>query len=505
MMGDSAFMSRNQLLDLKKGWVASKDSSFKKKLFEQGHEDEYEARKILEVALCDEFPALVGVAKIDGISIGLLSSFDGFSKSSVIWEHKSWNTTLAANVRNRTLEPFYFWQLEHQMLTANSYQCAFQCSDGTLCNSVSMVYKSVPERRSALIAGWKQFITDLGSHEIKAKHEVIKAVKSKSLPEITFNVYGTEISTNITDVLHEIKLLSQEEANKTPETDQDFADKEQLNKDVKITRKNLKETVSKVRGNFVSYSQFEKMAVDVDSVLQKMQSHGEKLVKEAKANKIKSIINDALAKFHAHIALCNPKTMPLGIFNIMGNKEPDFNAVVKNKRTIESLESAVDDELSKCKVKVNQAMARVLINMKFIEEEAKEYEFLFRDLSNLVDQESEPFRAIVKNRISEHIEAEKRRVERVESFEADERFEADAHIERVAEKLRVKRIEEEERSTPKDDQASHKQNIINLCIRDVLVNIYGSELAEGAVVSVVRAVVYKIAEGCIKNIKMDFN
>ena len=47
MMGDSKFMSRNQLLDLKKGWVASKnssqDSSFKKKLFKEGHKYEDEA------------------------------------------------------------------------------------------------------------------------------------------------------------------------------------------------------------------------------------------------------------------------------------------------------------------------------------------------------------------------------------------------------------------------------------------------------------------------------
>jgi predicted phage-related endonuclease len=44
IMGDSKFMSRNQLLDLKKGWKNNPDSSFKQALFQRGHESEDSAR-----------------------------------------------------------------------------------------------------------------------------------------------------------------------------------------------------------------------------------------------------------------------------------------------------------------------------------------------------------------------------------------------------------------------------------------------------------------------------
>ena len=91
IMGESKFMTRNQLLDLKKGWKKNPDSAFKKRLFEKGHEHEDQAREVLELESCEEFPPIVGLLKVDGVDVELLASFDGIQDGTpgmMPWEHK---------------------------------------------------------------------------------------------------------------------------------------------------------------------------------------------------------------------------------------------------------------------------------------------------------------------------------------------------------------------------------------------------------------------------------
>ena len=442
MMGDSKFMSRNQLLDLKKGWQSNPDSSFKKRLFEKGHEHEASAREITEIEECDDLEQAVLLREIDGLK--LLASYDGYSEV-LIWEHKDWNITLAENVRNGVLEPTHYWQLEHQALVADRDEVMFTCSDGTSENRVSMVYKSDPERRKKLIAGWKQFLADLETHELKAKQEKAVAVQ-KELPVIRFEVKGTEINSNIGECLEQIKQLAEDEMNKVLETDLDFATKDKLNKDVKKCREKLKETVSKVRGEFVSYAEFEEIAQDMDGVLQKMQSHGEKQVTKAKEDKKNAIKDEAEKNLWNFVEQCNQKLHPMVLGNIMGSVNPDWQGAMKNKRTIESLQNSVDEELAKWKTEINQVMERALPNLEYLREQAADYRFLFNDATQLVNQEEEPFKAVVNARISEHKKAE------------EERLEAERKRIREEEALRLQReAEEKERAEQEAEEEPAKQ------------------------------------------------
>ena len=63
--------------------------------------------------------------------------------------------------------------------------------------------------------------------------------------------------------------------NRVLENDQDFADKDSFNKAVKKARKSLKEKVDSAKGEFSSFEEFSNVAVEIDKVLQKLQSEGE--------------------------------------------------------------------------------------------------------------------------------------------------------------------------------------------------------------------------------------
>ena len=417
MMNASKFMSRNQLLDLKKGWQANPASSFTEKLWEDGHRHEDEARDHIEMARFETVPPAVGSAIIDGLE--LLASFDGLLPI-VIWEHKSWNETLAENVRNKVLEPHYYWQLEHQMLVSDIGNAIFTVSDGTLAKSVSMNYESVPERRAELISGWKQFDADLKKHELKAKTELVKASDIESLPAITFEVQGSMIVSNIADCLPMIKERAESEISRTLETDQDFADKDKFNKDVKAARAKLKEVIAAVQGEFVSYSEFATTAAKIDAVFQRMQSHGEKQVKLQKAAKKQAIISNGFDDINNHLLRCKAEIAPMAFPENNADVLPDFDAAMKNKRTVESWQNAADSEVSRIKIGITSVMDMVRPNLKFLRENAEDHKFLFSDISSIINQGLESFQAVVNQRITDYKKAELEKAEAEAKVKADE-------------------------------------------------------------------------------------
>ena len=454
MMGASKYKSRAQLMKEKKYGVKEDITPAKQALFDKGHAAEESARQLLEVDMLECFAPVVGSAEIEGLN--LLASLDGLSEDGLtIFEHKLWNAVLADNVKNGVLEPSHYWQLEHQLLVSGAETVLFMVSDGTAEQSETMHYASNPERRDRLIAGWKQFSADMADFELEARQEIVIAEKA-SLPLISYSVKGTEIVTNISSCLDKIKEMASKEMSKVLETDQDFADKDRLNKDVKDARAGLKEMISKVRGEFVSYSQFEEVAQQMDGVLQQMQSHGEKQVKQAKDAK-KAAIKLNGEKALADLAKeCDAILAPMTLVGVSKLMMPDFDLAMKGLRTIDSLENAVSVTVAAAKIEINQVMDRVTPNLQYLRENASEYKFLFSDAQNLVNQDAEPFQAVVKSRIAEHQEAEKIRLnaER-EKIRLEEEAKAQRDVEAKAEQER-ERIRNEERIKAQDDEKAKR-------------------------------------------------
>ena len=459
IMGISKFMSRNQLLDLKKGWQSAPDDVFKKRLYQKGHEYEEAARAITEIELCDELPAVVGRIVIDGLE--LLASFDGYSECSGVWEHKSWNKVLPGNVRNKVLEPLYYWQLEHQALVAGTDSVMFTVSDGTEANRETMIYDCVPERREELIANCKQFLIDLDNHQLTAKEEAVVANNCILLPVVYAEVNGAEISTNLPDYLGIIKTMAQDEISRRLESDQDFADKDQLNKEVKSARAALKAHVANVEDKFVSYAEFAKVAKEADAVLQKMQSHGEKLVKDRKAAIKKEIIVKAQTNLNDHVNQINMR-LPIRIptFNV------DFAGAVKGKKTVKSIRDAVADTLAAVKIEAEAYRKTIKENHALLPAEPNGlgYNFLFRDIDTILLMDKEHLTLLIKERISQYeaaeaarlaAEREKIRQEEERKAQAEERARLQAVQQQIANEERAKLQTEEMVSVSQAPETNH--------------------------------------------------
>ncbi len=445
MMGDSKFMSRNQLLALKKGQAQKPIDSFTQKLFDKGHAAEDAAREILEMDMCGDMPGVVGSEIVNGLP--LLSSFDGYGEAgqtACLWEHKLWNETLAENVRNKVLEPHYYWQLEHQMLTADVGSMLFMVSDGTTNNRESMTYESVPERRGELISGWKQFVVDLGDYQIEAKTEQVVAKQQAAFPAIECKVEGSVVVSNLGEYIPLIQALANEQMSVILDSDQDFADKAVFNTNVKKGRESLKLKACEIETAFESLAEFNGFVKQADTILQKLQSHGEKQVKESKNAKKLKITNGAQTTINDYLSELSKTIDGIQIYSMV---TADWTSIIKGKRSFKNMQDAVDAETANLKIQGNEITATIRKNLDSLKELAGEHKFLFADHLELIMKDNDDLVNLIKMRITEHATAEAVRLQKIQDdADAKAKTKAAADAEALAEEAREKiRTEEREK------------------------------------------------------------
>uniref|UniRef100_UPI0015812079 YqaJ viral recombinase family protein n=1 Tax=Endozoicomonas acroporae TaxID=1701104 RepID=UPI0015812079 len=239
MMGDSPFLSRDQLLHQKKTGSTPEVNEFQQKKFDAGHRAEAEARPLAEkIVGADLFPA-TGVTIIDGLP--LLASFDGLTMvEDLVFEHKLWNEKLVAQIEGEGIEPAYYWQLEQQLLVSGAERVLFVCSDGTSANLHHVYYESQDYRREALIAGWKQFQEDLKNFEPKTPSQVLEGEVIQDTTALVVQLDGSVIDSNL-HLLEEQIFKRIDSVKSALVTDQDFADAESAVKFFKKTETKLKD------------------------------------------------------------------------------------------------------------------------------------------------------------------------------------------------------------------------------------------------------------------------
>jgi hypothetical protein len=457
IMGASPHMTRDELLDIKKGWQASQDNSFKERLFQDGHDAEDEARPIIEAKYYSFFPATVIARNVNGLE--LLASLDGLESGMIggrHWEHKLFNRTLYDNVVNGVLEDFHIWQLEHQCLVNGRSDCLFTCSDGTREKSATMIYNSNPEKRAELVTAWKVFDADLEKHQIKAKKEEVVA-EEVNLPVFHVDVNGGQIVTNADLYIKTLKEIAEKETSKILKTEYDFAAKEKLVSEITTTRKKLKEKAAEVQGKFVSFNEFVGHVKEMDDLLRMIEKDGETQIKNRKEEIKGEIRDEAQVKLNAFISEVNERLAPNQIQNII-QINTDFHTAMKNKRKLDSLRQSVNQVVADAKKVINSAMEKIEPNLNYIREYGQNHRFLFKDINQHLTQDTEAFSALVDTRISKFEEerkkqedekaAEEKRLQ--EEAEEKRRLEANETVEKPAKDMNSDLLNEAHEQVKKD-------------------------------------------------------
>ncbi len=404
-LGLSKYTSRDELLRQKATGLAEEVSPAKQRLFDAGHAAEAGARAIAEQIADTEFAPLVGVETINGMP--LLASFDGIDMmGETPWENKLWSQSLVAQVEAGELEPHYWAQLEHQLLVSSGQRVLFTTSDGTAENTRHMWYESKPERRAQLIAGWKQFAADLAAYVPPAAAAPTATGRTpENLPALHIEVTGHVTASNLREYKeHALAVFAG--INRNLATDQDFADAEQAVKWCADVESRLAAAKQHALSQTASIDELFRTVDEISAEARRVRLDLDKLVKAEKEHRRLEIVGAGGAALSAHITELNNR---IG-FRFMPDVQADFAGAIKGKKSLDSMRSAVNDELARAKIAANEIADRITLNLRALGEHV-EYVSLFPDTATLVLKAPVDLIDTIAARIATHQATEAKKAE----------------------------------------------------------------------------------------------
>lgn len=404
MLGVSPYQTRNELLHrIATGQEADIDANTQKR-FDDGHRFEALARPVAEGIIGqDLYP-------VTGTNGKYSASFDGITMAEeTAFEHKTLNAALRevfnvpGEVTGDMLPIYYRVQMEHQLLVSGAERVLFMATDwdgnDNMVGCGQAWYFTDPELRAQLVAGWDQFAQDLADYTPPAEVVPVVGRTPENLPALSVEVVGQVVRSNAAAFkAHAMEIFSG--VNRKLETDQDFADADKTVTWCEGVEKRAKAAKEQILGQTADIA--EVLAV-VDAVIAesaKIRNELDKLVtarKQAIKNEIGARGQKAL---HEHIKDLEAPFADLRIsLPIM---EADFGAAMKNKRTIESLNNAVDTLLAKAKIEATAAAKLIADNLAEFNKLSPELRALVPDLRLVINKSTDDFCTLLQSRVTQH-------------------------------------------------------------------------------------------------------
>lgn len=394
MLGLSKKMTRNELLRTKATGTSKEFSDYvQKNILDYGHKVEALARPIIEGLIDDElYPVTCSDGKLSASCDGLTMAGD------IAFEHKQWNESLADSVRENQLPDEYWPQCQQVLMVTGATKLFFTVSDGTSDGLVWMLVAPDEKKFEMLRAGWTQFEKDLANYEHKPVVEAPVADVIEAFPVATIQAKGEIVLSNLDDVLPRFDLFLSSQKGELV-TDDDFANGEAVAKFSRETAAKLKLSAQSVIDQIASVSDAVRTLENYADKFNALGLQLEKLVKSEKENRKNAIINEAKVKWREHLDSLDAELKPVHL-NIA---PPDFLTATKNKRTIESLQNAVDTSLANGIIAADAMAKAYRTNLAWANENAIEFNFLYaNDLSAIVSKDHEDFKNLIESRIANY-------------------------------------------------------------------------------------------------------
>jgi len=393
MLGLSKKTTRNELLKMKATGSAKEFSDYvQKNILDYGHEVEAMARPLIEATIDDVelYPVTCSEEKLSASCDGLTMVGD------IAFEHKQWSEVLADSVSDGVLPEDHWPQCQQILLITGAQKVIFTVSDGTAEKLVSMEVFPDQDKFEAIKAGWSQFEKDLASYEHKEVVEKPIADSIESFPVATIQARGELTLSNLRVVLPKFDLFLSSQKTELV-TDEDFANGEAVAKFSRETAVKLKLTAQSTIDQIATVSEAVRT---LDHYAEKFNALGlalEKLVKSEKESRKNSIINESKVKWREHLDGIDAelKVVHLQI------APPDYLTAIKNKRTIESLQNAVDTALAQSIIQADALAKSYRANLAWANENASELNFLYaNDLSTIIGKSHVDFKNLIDSRIA---------------------------------------------------------------------------------------------------------
>lgn len=405
VMNASKYQSRSDLLRQKSTGLVPEVDAHKQALFDRGHAAEAAARVLVEELIGDDLSPITALSD-DGT---LLASLDGATlMGDVIFEHKLWSESLAAQVRAGELDPHYYWQLEQQLIVSGAEKVIFATSDGTRERFAHMEYRAVPGRAEQLRAAWAQFAIDLASYAPSQSTPAAVAAPVESLPAVSVRMDGAlTVASNLPEFGRALRAFIAKIPAK-PSTDQEFADCDAACKSLKKAEDALEAAESSALAGMASVEEMRRIVGDLRNLARETRLAREKDVKRRKEEIKLEQVQRGRREFDAHVAGLNAR---LGK-NYLPPIATDFPGCISGLKKFDSLKDAIDGEIARAKIAASEIADRIQINREDLKPgpggiPGDDWIILFPDFAQVCTKAPEDFRNL---RIA-RVEAERQRRE----------------------------------------------------------------------------------------------
>jgi putative phage-type endonuclease len=399
MMGVSSYKSRSQLIHEMHTGLAQEFDAATQRRFNDGHRFEALARPLAEKIIGQDLYPVTG-------SDGKLSaSFDGLTMDeSIAFEHKSLNDRLRSAIFDGStgadLPIEYRVQMEQQLMVSCADKVLFvasRWSGDELVEELHCWYESDPELHDAILAGWAQFEKDLAAYVPVEVVEKAKAESIMQLPALAIQIRGEVVLSNLPDFKRAADTFIATIKTEL-ETDSDFANAEATVKFCEKAEKDLELTKAAAISQTASIDELMRTVDYIKEQLREKRLMLDKLVTKRKAEIKDGIVLKAKQAYADHILELEKGITPIRLVLTM----PDFAGAAKSKRTLASLQDAIDSELAAAKIVANRTAHELMEKIDWFNETQQATKFLFADLQELIYKDADHFKLLVASRIEKH-------------------------------------------------------------------------------------------------------
>ena len=414
MMGCSPYETRSALLRRKAtGLVPDVDAATQRR-FDDGHRAEAAMRPVAEAMIGEElFPATI-TTEVDGIK--LLASMDGLTMLGDIgWENKLRNADTIAHIEQTGEPPLHHvWQLEQQLLVSGADRILFTCGDESE-PPAHCWYTSKPERRKALIEGWKQFQRDLNDPDMTNFRPAPEPVQAKPVPgfgALVLRVEGRVLASNL-DAFRAGADAFLARLPKAAElaTDQDFADAEAAAKACGEAESRIKAAKEQAIAQMADVEVVLRTADEVAETIRQARLALEKAVKARKDEVRSEAVKRAADRVReAYSALAGE----LGEYapGIPASLSAELAASIKGLKKIDSIRERLDEAVSREQIDLALWAERIRKGRALLEAAKAEHGALWPDAPRLAQTlDEEAIRGVIASRVADHQERQRKREE----------------------------------------------------------------------------------------------
>lgn len=246
----------------------------------------------------------------------------------------------------------------------------------------------------------------------------------RTLPALIVQVEGSVLSTNI-DAYRTAALDYVDSINTTLTTDEDFVEAEGIVKWCASAETKIKQVKAEAMEQAAEINLVFSALDEISEALRDKRLTLSRQVKAEKENRKRELVDGAMSALVRYVAELESSLGGLRLPSAE-DRHQDLVAATKKKRTLSSLQDALDGALEAAKHDYQGAYRVMSANVATLRAN-EEYGFLFSDAQEHVTKDPDDFENLVKARIAEHKESERERIEAErERIRAEERAKAES-------------------------------------------------------------------------------